>query len=369
MNVEVETKLSVPNGFVLPVEDLRNLGMPISDISVKVTRTIYLDTANLDLAACGAAIRFRSELDNGRDGIWTLKFSSPQSSSVVSRFELEVSSDGEHFPSKFRTALRVFGADSELRPITTLLANRSSISFIGNDGNRVVEIDDDVVKVQSDVHKSHAFREIEVEVTDPLYRRFSERVVDVLLSSGAFYADSSSKLEQALAVTMDTSQILKVFERFSKESVAQLTGIARFVLEESETNRDVSNDFYRLITFDLELDAAESLLRYLMVQLENLCSVEQSSSMGPRARISQILFEYADLIRTGQIADTLNHVSPVGLVAQKAEFLIESIKNGTDKRDAVGETMVKNWIGNLVQVMTLDVQELPHGINELFASH
>lgn len=369
MNLEVETKLSVPSGFSLPIDDLRDLGMLVTDIAIKFTKTIYLDTNNLDLAACGAAVRFRSELENENDGTWTLKFSSPQVSSVVSRFELEVLSPRDHFPPRFNRALRVFGVHDDLKTVATLFATRSSIWFIDDDDNRVVEIDDDVVKVYDNLEKVHTFREIEVEVIDPRYGHFAEQVVGVVLASGARYAKSSSKLEQALAVTMDSDQVSKTFERFSKDFLAQLISIARFVLEDSEGLHEVSEDFYRLIALDLGLDASESLLKFLAIWLMRPSGLDILRNNGARSMVSNILFEYANLIRTTQISDGLGLDLPRGPASDTIEFLVASMKSSPNGAGASEDNVVRNWVDNLIRVLMFEKQDLRRELHELFGQH
>ncbi|NNN19846.1 MAG: CYTH domain-containing protein [Acidimicrobiaceae bacterium] len=262
MNFEVETKLSAPFDFVLPIVDFAQAGLRVAPKQAKQTRTIYFDTGKYDLFSCGAAMRFRSSGSGGEGlvGIWTLKFAPFQTGYVSSRFEFEVIADESQVPGDFKPALAIFGVTEPLLRLAILDTLRQAVLLETEDGMGVIEIDDDLVKVEEGMNKGHSFREIEVEQLQRGFDTQAQIVVDFILSSGASYAGSSSKLEQAIETRRNSSFIAGLVDRYDHSVVSELSVLASLCLS---FDRDVQSES-RLLAHALLVGFREDSLRWFI---------------------------------------------------------------------------------------------------------
>ncbi len=269
MNREVEIKLSADFGFELP--DFATLaGLAVVRKPPKKTFTTYFDTHNYDLLSCGAALRFRGEDVErvGRPGIWTLKFAPPASASYMSsRFEYEVEADGASMPEMFAPALRVFGATTPLIELATLSAVRSATDFIARDGTPAFELDDDMVEVLTGPNSGRRFREIEVELLNPGFEHQAETLSEMLLVSGARYAASSSKLEQALENSETQAYISGLLERYEHFVASDLSVFGSLVLEVAGNSVYWRDELANAIVVGLSGASSRILVTWLVSKL------------------------------------------------------------------------------------------------------
>jgi hypothetical protein len=250
VNLEVETKLVAPLSFILPKQALVDLGLALDIEPVKRTSTVYLDSSNFDLLSCGVALRFRGRLENKSPlgkGIWAIKFSTPQRTSVVSRYEYESTGSYASIPSEFEKVLKLFGKDLSLSPIAILEAQRTTVSFNGSSGSKLFQIDDDVVTVRSSDDGDLIFREIEVELADPASGQEAERVVSLLRDHGAELSPISSKLERVLLQNMPAKKLNDTISRHHPDVVQQMINAACFVLGDYKSPSEVVQAFSALM--------------------------------------------------------------------------------------------------------------------------
>jgi len=236
MSFEIETKLSVAVDFEQPVFEQLAGGLRPTSRSVKQTYTTYFDTQGYDLLSCGAALRFRgSEVErDGRTGIWTLKFAPPAKGFSSRRFEFEIKAEGTDVPHRFGPALQVFGATGSMTELATLAAVRTSLLFADGADQSAIELDDDMVEVVEGPNKGFRFREIEVELLDTAFEKQAGEIAQVLLSNGASYAESSSKLEQAMDNPENHAFIFGLLDRYEHSVIAELSVLASLVLDKPD---------------------------------------------------------------------------------------------------------------------------------------
>lgn len=264
MNFEVESKFAVPSNFEMSISQLREIDLELEVKPAKETLTTYFDTREFDLLSCGAALRFRvsagDDPDSTARGVWTVKFAPPQSGQVVSRYEYEFVSTKAEIPGLFEPLLEVFGATSGLMPVAKLRAKRSSVLFRDASGALVLEIDDDLVLVEEGPNSGHEFREIEIELLNPSFELQRDKLANILLSSGASEAVSSSKLEQALVDTHNLGDISDVVSRYDSRVVEELTLLADFMVEVAENPKGGAFAFARRLFIDFPDGFSDELL-------------------------------------------------------------------------------------------------------------
>src|SRR5580693_5497062 len=109
--LERERKFSVPAGFQLP-----NIGERMRG---RTLRSTYFDTTDYRLFSAGLTLRYRVVEGDG-EGAWQLKLPSGGY-----RSEIETQGDLEAVPSELRELIAVLVRDRELRPVGTLVTQRS----------------------------------------------------------------------------------------------------------------------------------------------------------------------------------------------------------------------------------------------------
>ncbi len=262
MSFEIETKLSASDNLVLPPINLTAAGLRKIDMPTKRTLTTYFDTEDFDLFSCGAALRFRRSAGAGLDetGIWTLKFGPPAKGYTSSRSEFEIEASGRQVPKEFVPALAVFGAALEMNELASLAAVRRIVIFEAADGLPVIELDDDLVEIVDGPNKGLRFREIEVEHRVDGFGEQCEQIVQLLLSAGASYAESSSKLEQALENRQNHAFFSKLLARYENQAVGQLSLLACLVLENFEDSEAQMKYLAKVLVTGLQ---EESVRRFI----------------------------------------------------------------------------------------------------------
>ncbi len=301
MNLEVETKLSAAFDFVLPELDEVVLDLHISKRPPKRTYTTYFDTAGYDLLSCGAALRFRGSQESRTEdmGIWTLKFAPPSKGFKSSRFEFEVLAEGSSVPHRFTPALGVFGATGPLIEVAILTAVRSSTMFEVADGRPVIELDDDLVAVREGPNRGNRFREIEVEVLDPGFEDQAEGIADLLVSRGAFYATSSSKLEQAIDNPDNHSYISELLDRFEYPVVGELSRLASLLLGDPGGRKVLMDRLAEELLIGLKEDNAREFIVELVSRVALGGSLYREDSDGLYGLVSDIAISLASELRNG----------------------------------------------------------------------
>lgn len=301
MNLEVETKLSVPLDFNLPKQALTDLGFSVNFEPVKQTDTTYFDSSNFDLLSCGAALRFRGHHEDNsrlRKGVWTLKFSTPQRSSLVSRYEYEVTGSCASIPREFEKVLNIFGRELSLRSIARLEAERTTVDFKGSSGSKLFQIDDDVVTVRSGTGGELKFREIEVELSDPVSGEEANRVVALLREHGAELSRNSSKLELALLQDLTPEQLHEAISRHDADVVNQMIKSAFFVLGKYESLSRLAQGLSDLLIEQSCYGWRLKLVDLLFKELQRKPKLDRFALPALLERANVAVYQYCKWLRT-----------------------------------------------------------------------
>jgi CHAD domain-containing protein len=192
INREVETKLSVPEAFVMPpLVDVKG----IDHVAVRRLRlkAVYVDSEDLRLARAGTTLRHRT--GEGKP-IWTLKLAN---SSVLGldRLELSVPGPGTRIPAGLVDLLTARLRGAPLVPTVELRTHRTSALLFDSEGSPLVDVVDDRVEVVRDGHVVTAWRELEVEQHGD-DGTVAQRVVKALQTAGARIGDQTPKAIRAL---------------------------------------------------------------------------------------------------------------------------------------------------------------------------
>lgn len=304
MNLEVETKLSAPLNFALPTQALADLGLAVGIEPVKQTSTVYFDSDNFDLLSCGVALRFRGRLESQspvKKGVWAIKFSVSQKTSVVSRYEYEVTGTYGSVPSEFEKVLKIFGWDQSLNPIAILEAERTTVNFKDSSGSKLFQIDDDLITVRSSDNGELVFREIEVELADPASEQDANRVVSILRDHGAVLSSSSSKLEQALLQDMSPKELNEVVSRYDADVVGQMIKSACFVLGQYKTLPQVIDALSALLFEQPSSAWRLKLVELLIDELGNQPKLDPSAFKNLLDRVDTVLYRYCHWLRSDSV--------------------------------------------------------------------
>jgi CHAD domain-containing protein len=183
---EVETKLEVPPGFVVP--DLAQLpGVVAVEQSRHRMRTTYWDAPGLPLLGSGTSLRHR--IGEGRP-CWTLK----QDAAEGGRWELTVPAPGTRVPVELRAQVVARLRGAALQPVVELRTVRTKYLLLGADARELAELVDDTVVVHGGTGAS--WRELEVEHRSDV--DVAESVVAMLVASGAEVGEQVGKVRRAL---------------------------------------------------------------------------------------------------------------------------------------------------------------------------
>ena len=161
--VERELKYEVDDGFAVP--DLRGL---VADGDVDMTSvgrqsldSVYFDTENRDLLACGVTLRCRTgSTDNG----WQLKIPTGDARTEV---RLDPTDNDSVVPKELASLVLGVRRGRSLRHVVTVRTNRSTCRLLTAGGELMVEIADDQVTAVAPGRGSarlSSWREIEAEL-------------------------------------------------------------------------------------------------------------------------------------------------------------------------------------------------------------
>lgn len=181
-NLERETKLQAPAGFVLPA-------LPGNPAGPRRFTSTYFDTEDFRLAAHGITLRRRVE---NRKGLWQLKI--PQGGGA--RLEVEEPGGPSAPPASLSGLLVASLRGAKPAPVAKLRTMRTGV--VVTDGNRsVAEVVVDAVQVLDGTRVVDRFTEVEVELVDGDESDLRS-ILPVLESAGAYVGDERAKLFQVL---------------------------------------------------------------------------------------------------------------------------------------------------------------------------
>jgi CHAD domain-containing protein len=190
---EREAKLLVAPDFRLPALDGLDNGVQVaSDESVELS-AIYFDTPDLRLTRSGASLRHRS-------GEWTVKLPEPTEGSAVVRTELRIPGGASFPPPDAVDLIRAWIRTASLTEVARLETRRHRFILTDANGNKVAEVDDDVVTSAPRNGSGGRFREIEIELDERAPGRLGERLVKSLRKAGANPHTPIPKVARALGV-------------------------------------------------------------------------------------------------------------------------------------------------------------------------
>lgn len=191
---EIERKLEVPDGFIVP--DLVAAGVvsrmtPCPTLSLVA---VYFDTPDLLLARQRITLRRRT---GGIDDGWHLKVPSPEGDDD-SRDEVHVPADDAPTPpSTLLAMVRHVVGHHEVTPVAIVRNQRHRFDLVGFDGRALGELTDDHVEARRTDGTEVSFRELEVEAASLRTLVDIEPVVAALIAAGATASSFTSKALRA----------------------------------------------------------------------------------------------------------------------------------------------------------------------------
>lgn len=189
---EIETKLSVPEGFELPsLVEVKG----VDHVAVRWLRlkALYVDSEDHRLARAGTTLRHRT--GEGRPQ-WTLKLASP-SARGLDRLELSLPGPRSRRPAELDDLLTARLRGEPLCDAVEVRTQRASSTLYDSDGTALVEVVDDLVQVVRNGSVRGGWRELEVEQCRE-DATLAKRVVKVLRAAGAQVGDQTPKAIRAL---------------------------------------------------------------------------------------------------------------------------------------------------------------------------
>ncbi|HEV3124120.1 MAG TPA: CYTH and CHAD domain-containing protein, partial [Candidatus Dormibacteraeota bacterium] len=189
---EREVKLAAPPGFRLL--DLGGIADDVVATSGEERRltTVYWDTPDLRLVRWGCSLRHRAG-----EG-WTVKLPDDGDGTMLVRQEHHFDGPATHPPQDAVRLLLGYVRHAPLAPVARLQTVRKVVALLSDDGQRLVEIDDDEVTVYQGRRVASRFREVEVEAAEGTSDSLIEAVLERLHAGGAGKPDPTPKLVRAL---------------------------------------------------------------------------------------------------------------------------------------------------------------------------
>lgn len=190
-HAEVERKFEVDDAFAVPelsaVEGVGGLG-PTVELALD---SVYVDTADLRLAAAGITLRRRT---GGTDAGWHLKLPVADDE----RLELQAPlGSGRRPPVALLREVRSRVRDAPLSTVATIRTARVVHRLLADTGEVLAEICDDRVSAATADEPERRWREVEVELVAG-GRGLLSAVGTALFAAGAHPARTRSKLGRAL---------------------------------------------------------------------------------------------------------------------------------------------------------------------------
>ena len=191
-NREVETKLTVPDDFVMPhLADVKG----VDRVAVRLLRmrATYYDAEDLRLARSGTTLRYRT--GEARPG-WTLKLGTVAAVGL-DREELTVRGPVSAVPAELRDLLTARLRGAPVQKVVQLRTRRTSSLLYDVDGTELLEVVEDRVEALQGTTVVTAWREVEVEQR-PGGERVAVRVLTLLGENGACVGKQTPKAVRAL---------------------------------------------------------------------------------------------------------------------------------------------------------------------------
>jgi inorganic triphosphatase YgiF len=189
---EVETKLAVDDGFVVPrLAEVK--GTHRTAVRTLRLRATHYDTDDLRLARTGTTLRHRT--GEGRP-CWTLKVGAVTAGGL-DREELTVAGPGTSVPAALQDLLTSQLRGAGLHPVVQLRTLRTSTLLYDDQGRELAEVVDDQVEVVRSGEPAGGWREVEVEQRAGA-SKVASRVVRLLTDAGARVGDQTPKAVRAL---------------------------------------------------------------------------------------------------------------------------------------------------------------------------
>lgn len=195
---EVEFKFIVPTDLIITDRFTLDPAFQVGSHRDVVLHAAYWDTLDFRLASVGHTLRHREERDAPL-GIWTAKIAGEFSrGEPMTRVEVTVVGPSDSPPASLLLLFRASLRGSDLRPVATLVTNRTETDVIDIDGTVVVRIDDDTVCATTNTDQTVVFREVEIEVQSERGEKLARRIGKMLRHIGGDDSESSSKLARVL---------------------------------------------------------------------------------------------------------------------------------------------------------------------------
>lgn len=239
---EVETKLGVPDGFVLPhLVDIAGVDR-VATRSLRL-RATYWDTEDRRLAQGGLTLRHRTGEGRPR---WTLKTAS-SSGAELDREEITVVAAGTRVPPALVDLLTARLRGAELHPLAQVRTARSTTLVLDGDGHELVEVVDDQVTVLRAGELVDGWHELEVEQRAG-GAKVGKRVLAALVDAGATDVDQTPKGIRAVGLPsiadLPAAPALRAAGDLVRASLA--TGLRAVVAHDLAVRREVPDGVHQL---------------------------------------------------------------------------------------------------------------------------
>jgi CHAD domain-containing protein len=191
---EREAKLLVSSDYRLPRFDDLGHGLRVAADETIQQRAAYFDTPDLRLTQSGASLRYRSD-----DG-WTVKLPAPAEGANLVRPEIAFPGDRATPPAEAIDLLRAWIRTAPVEEVAEVRTSRHRLVLNDAGGTKIAEIDDDRVTTSNRSGSRHAFREVEVELTDGAPARLDRLLAKHVKKAGSTKKSSLSKVARGLDV-------------------------------------------------------------------------------------------------------------------------------------------------------------------------
>jgi CHAD domain-containing protein len=242
----LERELKFSASPALPLPDLRNL-VETTRLPEQHLQAAYFDTADLRLWRQGITLRHRVG-EGPEEGMWTLKLPSDSAGDALERTELSWPGTRASVPAEVTAILKGLLRHAELRQLFDLFTTRQRMVLHDRDGDRLGELDDDLVTVEGGPNDGMRFRQLELELAEEVHgagqAKTTDAVAHALTAAGA-HAGDGAKFAKALGADAKRAQSKRTLTKR-----ARMGDVVRASLEDG---------LGRLLAYDylLRLEAAE----------------------------------------------------------------------------------------------------------------
>ncbi len=195
--LEQEMKFSAEPALALP--DLRDL-VDTTRLPELTLRAAYFDTADLRLWRQGITLRHRVG-EGPEEGVWTLKLPHDAGGEALARTEVTWPGRRGPVPAEVTSVVKGLVRHADLRQVFELCTTRGRMDLRDRAGNRIGELDDDLVTVAGGPNDGLRFRQLELELADGADRSddaATVRAVAEALAAAGARAGDGAKFAKAL---------------------------------------------------------------------------------------------------------------------------------------------------------------------------